>query len=302
MKMIPQYQTLLSYVQIASLITKSNMRVMVYPETLFGLCGALSGPLLTTNMDPKSRDIIFRTPKVMLWNWLNLWIFDLANQRLPGSVLEDTMNKPWRAIPSKRINPDQMRRLLAVSIPVVFWSTFYLGATEESIYLMVLTWIYNDLGGGNENFFIRNLNNAIGYITYSSGSLKVACGHPHHQLNSFAYKWLGVQAAIIFSTIQFQDLGDEEGDRARGRSTMPLDIGDGLTRYISAVMVVLWSVVCSMLFGFGVWGYVIQLSAGVTLSLRVLTMKGADADKRTFRLWCLWLMNLYTLPLIKSMI
>ena len=74
------------------------MMSIVYPETAFGILGVLTGPLLTTNPDPRAMGVLWRIPKVLLWNWLNVF-FDIANQRLPQSILEDTINKPWRPIP-----------------------------------------------------------------------------------------------------------------------------------------------------------------------------------------------------------
>jgi len=137
------------------LITRSDIKTTIYPATIFALSSALSGPLLTTNSTPNLLRIILRLPNIILWTWSNLWIFNLANQRLPNSVLEDSINKPWRAIPSGRLTPTQARHILLISIPIVCLSTFYLGGREASAALMILTWVYNDLGAGDENFFVR---------------------------------------------------------------------------------------------------------------------------------------------------
>lgn len=104
------------------LFTSSDIKSVIVPETLLGLSSALSGSLLTTNTAPNLMKVLARTPQVVIWNWLNLLLFDVDNQFQPNSVLEDSVNKPWRAIPSQRLTAAQARRLLLVIIPTVFLS------------------------------------------------------------------------------------------------------------------------------------------------------------------------------------
>lgn len=164
-------------------------------ETCFGASGALSGHLLTTNPNPSQRDMLSRFPNVLVWNWLNLFLFNVANQRLPDSIREDSINRPWRALPSGRLTQLQARRLLLATVPVVFFESYYLGAAREAVILMVLTWTYNDLGGGDEFFAIRSLTNALGYVLYSVGSIRASCGYPSFDLHEGTYRWLLIACA-----------------------------------------------------------------------------------------------------------
>lgn len=191
-----------------------------------GIASALAGNLLTTNAAPGLATVLARTPQIVLWNWLNLLLFDVNNQCQAKSVLEDSVNKPWRAIPSQRLTAQQARRLLLIIIPTVFLATRYLGGTREAVALMVMTWMYNDLGGADDNFIIRNSLNALGYMCYSSGSMIVATGYGQHHLNKTADVWLTMIGAIIFTTLQMQDMPDVKGDAARRRRTIPLVYGD----------------------------------------------------------------------------
>ena len=59
-------------------------------------------------------------------------VFDLANQRLPLSIAEDRLNKPWRVGPTGRLTSTQMRMLLLVALPVILAVSFSLGAWQES--------------------------------------------------------------------------------------------------------------------------------------------------------------------------
>ena len=147
--------------------------------------------------------ILSRIPRASLWLWLNLLLFTISNQSLPGSVEEDAVNKRWRPIPSKRIRLANARRLLLVIIPAVFGILVFLGAPMVSVALMVFTWMYNDLGGADNNFFIRNLLNLFRFVSYSLGAIgyfdrrpalfikrnsiplarHYRYNHPHHAIN-----------------------------------------------------------------------------------------------------------------------
>lgn len=270
---------------------------MIIPETAFGIFSALSGPMLTTNLSPSRLEILKRLPRVVLWNWLNLLLFNIANQRLPGSIQEDMINKPWRAIPSKRLTPDEARRLLLAVIPIALFGVWFLGGVTETLAMITLTWMYNDLGGADENYLVRNIINALGCICYSSGSIVVAAGYGTYELNQQSRVWLKIVGAIIFSTIQMQDLADMEGDEEHGRRTLPLVHGEIVARWSIAVPVVLWSVFCSWFWQVGALGCIPSLLIGGILAVRVVGFKGVKADRITWKLWCLWTTTLYLLPL-----
>ena len=237
---------------------------------------------------------------MVLWNWLNLLIFDIANQRLPNSILEDSVNKPWRAIPAKRMTATEARRLLLAVLPIVFLITLKLGGMEETVAMMVLTWMYNDLGGADESFIVRNLINAFGFICYSSGATRVAAGYGEYSLNGAAFQWLAMVGSVVFTTLQMQDMADQEGDAARGRATVPLVLGDGFARWTIAIPVLIWSLVCPAFWALPWTGYMGPLVLGGILAGRLLCFRSVPADKITWKLWCLWTISLYLLPLCKN--
>lgn len=188
------------------LVTRNDLKSIVFPETAFGICSALSGPMITSNNSPNAITVLKRVPLVVLWTWINVLIFDLANQRLPNSIIEDSVNKSWRPIPSGRLTACQARRLLLVILPIAILITFYTGGMEETIVMNTLVYMYNDLGGADENFVVRNIINAAGFICYSAGATRVACGHGQWSLNEKAYQWLAIIGGIVFSTLQMQDM------------------------------------------------------------------------------------------------
>ena len=282
------------------LFTSSDIKSVIIPETALGIASALAGNLLTTNAAPRLATVLARTPQIALWNWLNLLLFDVNNQCQTKSVLEDSVNKPWRAIPSQRLTAQQARRLLLIIIPTVFLATHYLGGTREAVALMVMTWMYNDLGGADDNFVVRNLLNALGYMCYSSGSMIVATGYGQHHLNKTADVWLTMIGAIIFTTLQMQDMPDVKGDAARRRRTIPLIYGDLAARYSIALPIVAWSAICPAFWRLDLYGYVGLGVVGAYLTFRLFKFRYDQADSETWKLWCLWITLIYILPLWKE--
>ncbi|KAL3427512.1 UbiA prenyltransferase [Phlyctema vagabunda] len=289
----------LYHLETIYLVTKSDIKTTLSPATVFAVVNAASGTLLTTNSAPSLWEISLRLPKTILWIWLNLYIFNLANQRLPNSIIEDSINKPWRAIPSGRLTATQARHLLLTFIPVAYLSTFYLGGRNESMALMILTWLYNDLGAGDENFLIRHIANALGFCAFASGASQVACGFPAHTLSENAYRWLLLVAAIITFTIQFQDMEDLMGDRMRNRKTLPIILGEPETRLFNAVVILVFSATASAFWQSTLSGYLVPGTLGVIIAGRTLMLQSVPSDRKTFQLWCLWLVIIYALPLTK---
>lgn len=273
----------------------NDLKSIVAPETAFGIFSALSVNL-TTNSSPQLWTVLSRLPHVILWNWLNVLLFDIANQRLPNSIVEDRVNKPWRPIPMGRLNEVEARRLLLAVLPIVFFATLWLGGVIETVALMVLTWMYNDLGAADEVYIVRNIVNGLGFMAYSAGSTVVAAGD--HTLTPKGYIWLCIVGLIIFSTLSMQDLPDVEGDAVRGRMTAPLVHGDAVARYTIALPIFFWSVYCPYFFEANLLGYSSSIAVGGYLSFRILYNRGVAGDKVSWKLWCVWTMVLYALPVM----
>lgn len=269
------------------------------PDTAFGIFGALAGPLLTKNESPDLLVILSRVPQVLLYNWANLLIFDLANQRLPEAVVEDSCNKPWRPLPSGRITVPQTRRLLLASLPIVLAINWSLGAWEETALLFALTWMYNDLNGGEEDFIVRNLIIGFAFGLYNVGALKIACGIDQ-SITTPGYYWVLLISCVIFTTMHVQDMKDQAGDKARGRRSAPLVLGDTVARWTIAVPIVIWSVVCPLFLSVGPVGYLITCGVGSLIVGRIFLLRSIEADRKTWKLWTAWTALLYLLPLIKS--
>ena len=138
-------------------------------------------------------------------------------------------------------------------MPLILFPNSALSVWKETALLFNLTWVYNDLGGGDDNRLVRNIIIAFAFFFYNLGSLKVATGasgQVEHVLSSAAFACTAVVSAVILTTMHVQDLKDQEGDRSHNRQTAPLVLGDSLARWMISVPVLFWSFVCAQFWRF----------------------------------------------------
>jgi 4-hydroxybenzoate polyprenyltransferase len=227
--------------------------------------------------------------------WATVFIFDLANQRLPESVQEDLANKPWRPIPTGKVNSEQTRRGMLIAIPLVLALNTILGVWKETALIFILTWLYNDLKGGDE--VIRDLIISVAFGIYNHASLKLAVD-AGTEVTQQGYIWIALISGVILTTMQVQDLKDQAGDEGRNRRTIPLVFGDSFSRWSIAGLVLLWSPICVFFWRLNLWAYVLPMAIGTYLAFQVLWKRDPKADAKAWRLWCVWMMVLYVLPVI----
>jgi 4-hydroxybenzoate polyprenyltransferase len=228
---------------------------------------------------------------------MNLLLLCLNNQTSTESIEEDRVNKPWRPLPSQRTTAERAKQLMLVAIPATLLLSAAVGAIFQTLVLMVLNLWYNDWGGG-EKVVPRNFINAVGFICYTSASLEILLGSSIVSCAPLRWQWLGIIWVAVFFTVHLQDLRDQLGDRLRGRPTLPLLIGDCHARWTILVPLVCLSVLCPMFWQLGLLGYVLPVTTGGLITTRLLTQRTAAADRMTFKIWSLWLMSIYLLPLI----
>ncbi|KAI4858743.1 UbiA prenyltransferase family-domain-containing protein [Hypoxylon rubiginosum] len=282
---------------------ESDFVTFAIPNTAFGVFGAIASPVLvqgpSSPIPTTTAQILHRLPYILGFNVANLLVFDLANQRAPQSVAEDRINKPWRPIPRGQVSMDQVRRLMLVSIPFVLALNYTLGVWQQGTSILVLTWMYNDLRGGDEAF-LREVLIAIAYGLFNSGSLSVAVGSGQHSLSARGVAWVATTSGVTLTTMQVQDLKDQEGDRVRGRKTIALFLGDQVSRVSISFFVCFWSCVCARCWTLDAIPFFFIAVFAAVVAIRVLFVRSAKGDARTWRYWCFWHASLYALPLLAS--
>ncbi|KAK2002343.1 hypothetical protein LX36DRAFT_265679 [Colletotrichum falcatum] len=276
--------------------TESNFFTFVVPNTAFGLLGGLTGLPLTSG-HATALSVLQRLPLIVAFNWYSVLIFDLANQRGPESVAEDRANKPWRPIPSGKATPEQARKSMLVAIPAVLAMNYALDVWREGVFILILTWLYNDLRGGDE--LLRDPIIAVAYGLFNTASLKIAIsGDAKAAITDEGYAWASIISAVILTTMQVQDLKDQEGDRGRGRATVPLFFGDRASRLSLAVLVPFWSCACVYVWRIRSWAVLLPTLSGALVIAGVLRTRTPKTDSWAWKFWCLWTICLYSLPLV----
>jgi 1,4-dihydroxy-2-naphthoate octaprenyltransferase len=143
--------------------------------------------------------------------------------------------------------------------------------------------MYNDLGGSDGHFVVRNLVIGAAYMVYGSGALWIALEtktSEAYTMSTTGYAWSLVIGVVIFTTMQFQDLKDQ-GDRSRNRHIAPMVLGHETARWTVAIPVVLWSVFCSMFWNFEIWISATLLTLGLVVAVRVVCLRCVSDDKKT---------------------
>lgn len=265
----PEKEPLFYHVYTIWLFTRSDLKTIVIPSMVFGIVCTLSGPVLMTNSSPFILDIGKRLPKTAFWAWINLLPFTINNQRQPASIKEDTENKAWRPLPSKRLTTEQATLMMLAFYLIAVLSSLYLGGIWQCITLLGLGYWYNDLKGADSSCITRNFINACGYICFTSGSLEAASDCSVAFWKPVAYQWLFIIGLVVLTTIQSQDMHDQAGDSLRKRWTVPLVVGDSAARWTIMVPIGIWSWFCPAFWQIGVEGFVTPIILGFIIMWRI---------------------------------
>ncbi|KAI0482605.1 UbiA prenyltransferase family [Xylariaceae sp. FL0804] len=305
------YRPVAHHIYSIWLFTFSDLKTIVLPETAFGILTALSQAGIEGNDRHAAEGIAIlrRAPLVVFWVWINLLPFAINNQRKPAAVAEDALNKPWRPMPSRRWNSSQAWYSMLFFYHIAVLVSWGLGGLRSSLFLVFLGYVYNECGGSDVNAWIRNLINASGYTCFGTGALELALDRQlSFNLKNLGHintggleTWLLVVAAVVFSTVQTQDMADQQGDQLRGRRSLPLQIGDIPARWTITTAMAFWGFFCPYFWNMGWLGYAISTPLSYAVAYRSIRFRAVESDKTTFKLWNLWMASLYCLPLIKRL-
>lgn len=174
---------------------------------------------------------------------------------------------------------------------------------------MILTWMYHDLKGSDESVITRNLINSLGLSRWNIGATRVACGGtglwassltpPAHTLNAAGYRWLLLLSVVFFTTLQIRDFRDTKGDKHKQRRTLPLMLGDTVARLVTSASILIWSLVCPLIWRLGAIGIVTTTTIGAVIAARLICFRSSSSDELTWKLWGLWMLSIFVLPLMR---
>ena len=106
------------------------------------------------------------------WIWIHLILCNVSNQ-VKGRI-EDSVNRPWRPVPSGRISESQAYSLRWVMvIACIGWSSLY-GFDMVLVTLgLVITTLFYDEGGLAGHWIGKNFCNVGGYTSFELGATKL---------------------------------------------------------------------------------------------------------------------------------
>ena len=283
------------------LFTLSDFKTIIGPCFVFGVTNALAGAAygLKTSEEGMKGKILRRLLLILVYVWLNLLPFAISNQITSDAIKEDTINKPWRTLPSGRMTPEQAECLMLIFYLFALGLSSMTGGLKQSVTLVFIGTWYNHLAGADSSCLVRNLVNALGYVCFTSGAMEVALGFSL-PVKTRLVEWFGVIAAVIFSTVHLQDMYDQLGDRIRGRRTVPLVIGDGPARWMTAITMLFWGYLCPRFWYSATVVTTLSLLLAGTVAVRCLLMRTIEADRLTFKLWNVWMTLVFLLPLLSQ--
>ncbi|TQN65574.1 Fumagillin beta-trans-bergamotene synthase [Colletotrichum shisoi] len=280
-------QAVVFHLKTLYLFTRSDIKTVLAPQIIFILSAVLCREPLTEGHGQTALEVARRLPLAVFWIWLHLVVCGISNQRLESSIIEDELNKPWRPLAAKRLTAGQAQRLLLAAVPLAVGVSAALGCgLLPTLSMTTLLWMYNDLDGSSIDIWARNAINTGGIIGAA--------------LLPRSWAWIAVTGAAVATTVQALDFPDTEGDRARGRKTIPLLYGERVARGGLAVAVLVWSAACPMFWGLRPVFWAAPVGVGGSMAALTVLRRDEKADDVVAKLWCLWMSVLYLLPLLTA--
>jgi 4-hydroxybenzoate polyprenyltransferase len=160
---------------------------------------------------------------------LYIYTFCLANQI--AGVEEDSVNKPDRPIPrglvSHRGALVRWTALTAVFLAVGAWFGVFVWALAWAILTVLVCFC-----GWDRHWFTKNVVvMTLGVLVELAATWELVT-----PLTPSGWRWVLVLSGTIGVTSILQDMRDEAGDRAVGRRTLPVAIGENATRWAMATL------------------------------------------------------------------
>lgn len=267
--------------------SSSRLSHCFLPNEPFGQQRNLLGQSGALPRWPFSPSLIIRFPLVFTWIGLAALGFSLANQRLSSSIDEDKLNKPWRPVPSGRISPAATGTLRWFVCSVGFVFSLCVGGCNEFVVQMIASFSYNDLGASQGLWIIRDIHNAIGLVSWLVGCISIA-GGTEIQYTSCKVLSAGVLFLVVATTIAIQDFRDVDGDRAAGRRTLPILVGDDIARLITSGLILAWTYGVGINHGKVTISVVTLATVGTGLAAWLVMKRTRMADKVALQGWYVW--------------
>lgn len=236
---------------------------------------------------PSIEGIVFSLAKGLLYFWLYIYIFTLANQII--GIAEDLVNKPDRPLARGLITVKQAqtRWWIYTAMFLVFGLLF-------GVFKWALLWLFVVVGynfaGGARHWFTKNLFMSLGVTAQLAAAWQLVT-----LLTPPSWAWIVLISTVMFPLVSLQDLRDVTGDRVIKRKTFPLVFGINQTRYFlfvcfMALPVTVWAVLLTYI-GLTFYAFMVGIILTVTswmIAVRIVLRRTSLADHRTYMHFSYW--------------
>jgi 4-hydroxybenzoate polyprenyltransferase len=275
-------------IRLSWLFISADRWTTIFPATCFVMAAIVHARL------PPSEAVLVLVSGA-LYFWLFVYEHTLANQLV--GVEEDRVNKPFRPLVTGQ-SSIRGARLRLNAVRVVFPVYGYcLGVLEWALMWQILSLLQHEYGWGR-HWLGRNLYAGIGVVAQLAAAWEMVT-----VMTPDAWRWIMTLTVTVTLLMSVQDLRDITGDRAVHRSTMPLVFGERPTRVFLCTGFAVgplaihhflmepagphWWIIATD---------VVLCGLSLVLSVRVMRLRGREADQRSYRLVEQW----YTLALAAS--
>jgi len=165
----------------------------------------------------------------LAYGFLYAYTIDTANNA-EGGGLEDEINKPDRPILSETTTVAATKARFYISTLVWIIYSYFLDVHEWTLLWVVTVYISYALHAAKFGP-AKDLSMALGTIAQL-----MACWEIGGSDIEVGWSWVKIIALWVFFTVAIQDFRDVPGDRACGRWTMPILLGDVLGMLMCSIV------------------------------------------------------------------
>ena len=221
--------------------------------------------------------------------WLFIYTFCLSNQ-LVGQK-EDQINKPFRPLPSGLVTSEgTLNRYLIFTWIFVIYGTL-LGLMPWTLLWVGITILHNFTIAGKVWFLKSGLLMALGVIAQLSAAWEMMGNGPSFEVQLWTIAlatWVGICTPV-------QDFRDVDGDRTAGRRTFPIVFAKHARAAMAIIFVVMalalgvvWGLLAAWSFNpLQAIGLALILGINLWIAVRILVLRTAQKDDRTYTLYTL---------------
>lgn len=160
---------------------------------------------------------------------LYIYIFNLSNQYV--GYEEDLINKPDRPLPMGMVTKAGTRvRWYSYSLIFMIFAMLFNVAEWALLWLLVVilhNWLYLSW-----HWLGKNILMGVGTFAQLAAAWQMVT-----PIDVTGWRWITIISIIIFVVVSIQDLRDIDGDKKVGRNTMPMVLGEEVSRLYFAVSI-----------------------------------------------------------------